>query len=128
MRMRVVKTYEVEVNSFQEGLDATASMEASMTTARVLEEDPGEGHRYESYFEQPIATLDVAWDRYMDCTISRELRQQVTPHIDEQVPKLPTLVELGEGRLNPVHLSLLFDCAITAYRDAFEGSVDRCDT
>lgn len=123
-KFRVVKTYEIEADTASEA--KTAAGELVMTTVRAISEDD-EGQikiHPATYYQQTLATLDIVWDRYMDQSIADiDLRTRVNSEIDPRAPKLPSLVDIAQGRVDPVHLSLLFDCAVTAYRDAAENEI-----
>lgn len=115
---RVVHEFDIEAADYDEAFGESMSIKAEPKAIRVREltrpratEGPGQ------HYEQPLEILDLAWDRFHDMDIRRITR---APGIE------PTAMEERAVRifllgLDPVDVSILFDLAITAYRDAFEG-------
>lgn len=115
---RVVMEYEIEADDADTAKDLAMHGEPTVTRIRELAA-PTPKTTPEAYYDQLITTLDLAWDRYMDQSVAIEIR----PDDGITYPRLPTLVELSMGSsMATVHLSLLFDCAITAYRDWVEDT------
>jgi hypothetical protein len=67
----------------------------------------------QQYYEQPIEVLDRAWDDYMDRSLPNDLTGSTRP-------QLPDLALMSPA-ITTQHLSMLFDCAISAYRRSYEG-------
>ena len=104
----VTRAVRVQADTREEAVQASAGMEPD--SVRVCEGLPPERHGYRRYYHQETDVLDAAWDLYMDATLPVEMSGAPM--------RLPSLLELGG---NPQQLSLLFDCAITGYRERFEG-------
>lgn len=110
MKYRVAVFHDVEADSPLEA-EAVARQRVD-PEARVLVTplDLPEGrHHFSRHYVQPIRILDLAWDQYMDRTLPAELRT------DSRTPRLPSLLDLAAGKVDPAGLSMLFDMAITAY-------------
>jgi hypothetical protein len=108
MRYRVTRTWIVEASDENQARDLALNEDPWMETVHSAELPEGRVDVQE-YYEQPLDVLDSVWDEYMD----RSLPPDITNSVRLQ---LPTLVELSNARVDPQKLSLLFDCAISAYQ------------
>jgi hypothetical protein len=92
---------------------AAAGLRAENREGRVVGDDPRYGQEMmqtspDWVYRQPMRILDLAWDAYMNATVSPP----------ENAP--PNLVELSHSGITPASLSMLFDIAITAVLSAIE--------
>lgn len=108
MKYRVHKIYEVEADSAEAAQDVAGEL---VEVRMVPVEHRGHLQLYEGLFAQPTAILDWAWDEYHE----RDVYDW--PGIDQAIVKMPSFLDVSLAGLNPVHLSLLFDLAITAYKN-----------
>lgn len=107
-RYRFIKVFDVDADDEQAAralLDAGESR--SVSTALLWQvQDPRE-----PVYVQPREILDLAWDRYMDLTLP-----EGSATMYPGAPRLPQAHLLHELGL----LSMMFDNAITAYRESVE--------
>lgn len=105
---KIMRVWYSEAGTQQEALAAARTRSPDTTTVQAVE-PPEERHDFREHYEQPIPVLDLAWDDYMD----RSLPPDITNSVRLQ---LPSLVDLAGAQITPQQLSLIFDCAISAYR------------
>lgn len=70
---------------------------------------------FERQYTQPIEVLDSAWDAFHERNAMRSLGE-----LPDDAMAMPGIVDLATAGLELPQISLLFDLAITAYRERFE--------
>lgn len=115
MRYRVTFAQDVDADS-PEDAEAIARSRPTSGNVRVVSlERPKGAYDYRGFYVQPIHVLDLAWDEYMDRTAGESM------YWNGRVPRLPSILQLVSAGLDLVHISMLFDLAITVFEQRMTG-------
>jgi hypothetical protein len=111
---RVVQEYRVEASCAEAARNVVGSSpQADLVECRVRGEGlPRQRIGVGKHYEQEIRILDWAWDRLMDQMVPATISERPT------APRIPTLSDLG---VDTAMISVLFDTAISAYRERMEA-------
>lgn len=108
----VRKAWAVTADTAEE---AVAKVEGEPDFVRVSAGLPEERHGFERHYSQSIEVLDAAWDLFHE----RDQARRMGDAPPDAAPT-PGFVEMSLNGVSLPEISLLFDLAITGYRERYE--------